>query len=272
MNKLVIIRGGGDIASGVIQKFHRCGFKVLVLEVEFPSFIRSSVSYGRAIYEKEVVLEGSRAIFTADLNEINKILNNNDIAVTIDPMGKLISELKPSIVIDAILAKKNMGTTIDMAPITIGLGPGFEAKKDVDIVIETMRGHDLGRIIFQGTPLKNTGVPGLIGGYCVERVIYSQNSGIIINKKNIGDIVKTGDVIATIENTDIIAPIDGILRGIIRDGYKVSKNFKIADIDPRIDQINNCFTISDKARTVGGATLEGALILLNKMGELWKEK
>jgi xanthine dehydrogenase accessory factor len=244
----------------------------LVLEVEKPSFIRSSVAFGRAIYDKEVILEESIAIFAKNTHEINSILDNGNIAVTIDPKGKLISKLKPLIVIDAILAKKNLGTTIDMAPITIGLGPGFVAKKDVDIVIETMRGHDLGRLIFQGAPMKNTGVPGLIGGYCLERVIYSDTSGIIRNKKQIGDIVAKDDIIATIENAKILAPIDGILRGIIRDGYEVPSNFKIADIDPRIEEVKNCFTISDKARTVGGAALEGALISLSKLGVLWKEK
>jgi len=272
MSNLVIIRGGGDIASGVIQKFHRCGFKVLVLEVANPSFIRSSVSFGGAIYDNEVILEESTAIFAKNIHEINTILKNDNIAVAIDPCGQLISELKPLIVIDAILAKKNLGTTIDMAPITIGLGPGFEAKKDVDIVIETMRGHDLGKLIFHGCPMENTGVPGLIGGYCVERVIYSTTSGVIQNQKQIGDIVTKGEVIAIIEESQIIAPISGILRGIIRDGYEVPSNFKIADIDPRIEEVKNCFTISDKARTVGGAALEGALILLNKLGVLWKEK
>jgi xanthine dehydrogenase accessory factor len=230
------------------------------------------VSFGRAIYEREITLEGSKAIFTTNVDKLKYILNDGNIAVTIDPKGKLISKLKPLIVIDAILAKRNLGTKIDMAPITIGLGPGFIAKKDVDIVIETMRGHDLGRVIFEGAPIKNTGVPGIIGGYCVERVIYSEVAGSIHNIKKIGDIVKKGDIIATVEDTQILAPIDGVLRGIIKDGYNIPSNFKIADIDPRIDQVNNCFTISDKARTVGGGALEGALILLNKLEDIWKEK
>jgi len=261
MSELIIVRGGGDIASGVIQKFHRSGFKVLVLETEKPSFIRRAVCYGEAIYEEEVTLEGSKAILAHNTNEVNRILDGGDIAVIVDPCGDTIKKLKPLAVIDAILAKKNLGTNINMAPITIGIGPGFSARQDVDIVIETMRGHDLGRLIFSGEAKKNTGIPGVIKGYGRERVIYSEIGGIIRNIKDIGDFVEKGEIVALIDDTEVISPLTGVLRGLIRDGYHIPKGFKIGDVDPRKDEQQNCHTISDKARNIGGSALEAVLYL-----------
>lgn len=161
---------------------------------------------------------------------------------------------------DAILAKKNLGTTKDMAPLTIGLGPGFCAGADVDAVIETKRGHNLGRIIRQGSAYPNTGIPGIIGGYGAERVIHAPAAGRMKNRSKIGDIVEAGQVLAVIEgedgSTEVSATIDGLLRGLIRDDYPVTKGFKIADIDPRKEELANCFTISDKARCIAGSVLE----------------
>jgi len=265
MKDIIVIRGGGDIASGVIQKFHRSGFKVVVLEVEKPSFIRRTVSYGEAVYEKEIILEESKATLTHGLDEINRVLEKGNIAIAIDPFGDIIKELKPLAVIDAILAKKNLGTTIHMAPITIGLGPGFSAGKDVDIVIETMRGHDLGRLIFSGEAKDNTGTPGVIMGYGRERVIYSETHGIIKSIKNIGDLVEKDETVAFVGDIPVRSPLTGILRGLIRDGYQVTDGFKIGDVDPRKDQQQNCYTISDKARNIGGATLEAVLYLRRKI-------
>ena len=151
-----------------------------------------------------------------------------------------------------------------MAPITIALGPGFNASFDVDIVIETMRGHNLGRIIEKGYAKENTGVPGEIKGVSKERVIYSPVSGTISNVKQIGDIVKKGETIAYIDNTEVKASIDGVLRGIIRDKAKIKSNLKIADIDPRKEQVKNSFTISDKARTIAGSVLEAILYMKQK--------
>ena len=265
MSELVIIRGGGDLASGVIQKFHRSGFRVLVLETEKPSFIRRAVCYGEAVYEKEIILEESKAMLAHRIDEIDRILDNGNIAVIVDPYGNTIKKLKPLAVIDAILAKKNLGTNIQMAPITIGIGPGFSAGQDVNIVIETMRGHDLGRLIFSGKAKKNTGIPGVIKGYGRERVIYSEAGGIIKNIKEIGDLVEKDEVIALIDNTEVKSPLTGVLRGLIRDGYQVPKGFKIGDIDPRKDQQQNCHTISDKARNIGGSALEAVLYLRRKV-------
>lgn len=261
---IVIVRGGGDIASGAIQKLYRSGFKVLVLETETPSAIRRKVAFCEAVYEKEIEIEGIKARLVANDEEIQDCWDSDIVPVMIDSRGKVIERLKPLAVVDGILAKQNFGTKRSMAPITIALGPGFSAPEDVDIVIETMRGHNLGRIIEEGRASENTGVPGIIAGFGIERVIYSDYSGVITNIEKIGNVVEKGDVIAVVGDNEIYASISGVLRGIIRDGYKVKKGLKIADIDPRISEKDNCFTISDKARNIGGAVLESILYLKKK--------
>lgn len=263
---IIIVRGGGDIASGAIQKLYRSGFKVLVLETETPSAIRRKVSFCEAVYEKEIEIEGIKARLVANDEDFQDCWDNDIVPVMIDSRGKVIERLKPLAVVDGILAKQNFGTKRSMAPITVALGPGFSAPEDVDIVIETMRGHNLGRIIEEGRASENTGVPGVIAGVGIERVIYSDYSGVITNIEKIGNVVEKGDVIAVVGNNEIYASISGVLRGIIRDGYKVKKGLKIADIDPRISEKDNCFTISDKARNIGGAVLESILYLKKKKG------
>ena len=277
MRELIIIRGGGDLASGVIQKFNRAGFDILVLEIEKPNFIRRKVCYGAAIYEREVMLEGSISKFAGSIKDKNiffnveSILNDKMIPVVVDPQLEILdiikknygSQYKVIAIIDSIIAKKNLGMRSDLAPITVALGPGFFAGKDVDIVIETMRGHDLGRLIFQGEALPNTGVPGLVGGEAELRVIHSPCEGVLTIVKDIGDLVEQGDIIAKIGNEEVKATISGLIRGMITDGLYVKKGLKIADIDPRKDEYKNCFTISDKARTLGGAALEAVLCMRN---------
>ena len=261
---IIIVRGGGDIASGAIQKLYRSGFKVLVLETETPSAIRRKVAFCEAVYEKEIEIEGIKARLVANDENIQDCWDRDIVPVMIDSRGKVIERLKPLAVVDGILAKQNFGTKRSMAPITVALGPGFSAPEDVDIVIETMRGHNLGRIIEDGRASENTGVPGIIAGFGIERVIYSDYSGVITNIEKIGNVVEKGDVIAVVGNNEIYASISGVLRGIIRDDYKVKKGLKIADIDPRISEKDNCFTISDKARNIGGAVLESILYLKKK--------
>lgn len=266
---LTIVRGAGDLATGVIHRLYKSGFKILVLEIENPSAIRRTVSLCECIYSDEQVVENIKAKKVKTYEEIKRCWIDREIPIVIDPNGEWIEKLKPDIVVDSIIAKKNLGTNRSMAPLTIGLGPGFIAKKDVDIVIETMRGHNLGRVLEEGSAQENTGVPGDIGGVTIERVIYSENSGLFKEIKKIGDIVKRGDILGEINNIPVYATIDGLLRGIIRDGYRVKKGLKIADIDPRLNQYNNCFTISDKARALGGAVLEAILSNINipKKGE-----
>ena len=263
---IIVVRGGGDIASGAIQKLYRSSFKVLVLETETPSAIRRKVAFCEAVYEKEIEIEGIKARLVANDEEIQECWDSDIVPVMIDSRGKVIERLKPLAVVDGILAKQNFGTKRSMAPITVALGPGFSAPEDVDIVIETMRGHNLGRIIEEGRASENTGVPGIIAGFGIERVIYSDYSGVITNIEKIGNVVEKGDVIAVVGDNEIYASISGVLRGIIRDGYKVKKGLKIADIDPRISEKDNCFTISDKARNIGGAVLESILYLKKKKG------
>lgn len=261
----VIVRGGGDIASGTIQKLHRSGFKVLVLEIEKPTSIRRNVAFSEAVYNGKTVVEGIKAVLVREKTEIIRAWEDGVIPVAIDKEAKLIDIIKPYIVVDAILAKKNLGTNRNMAPITIALGPGFNAGKDVDVVIETMRGHNLGRLIFDGFALENTRVPGEIGGYAKERVIYSPCHGKIKNVKTIGDIVEVGQIIAVVEKEEVRSGIMGIIRGIIRDESIVSKGLKIADIDPRLIELENFSGISDKARNIGGGVLEAILFLRNKL-------
>lgn len=262
----IVVRGGGDIASGTIQKLHRSGFNVLVLEIEKPTAIRRNVAFSDAVYNGDSIVEGSKAILVNNLDEINEAFKNKLIPVVVDSKGDFIEKVKPIAVVDAILAKRNLGTNKNMAPITIALGPGFNAGVDVDIVIETMRGHNLGRLIFEGFAKENTGVPGEIAGFSKERVIYSEAEGVIKNLKSIGDIVKQGEVLAMINKKEVLAPIDGLLRGLIKDGTNVNLGLKIGDIDPRLKEIENYTTISDKARNIGGGVLEAILIMKNSKG------
>ena len=192
--------------------------------------------------------------------EMERIWKKDGVQVLVDPAGLSIATLRPAVVVDAILAKKNLGTTKEMAPLVIALGPGFTAGEDVDVVIETKRGHNLGRVIRSGSADPNTGIPGIIGGYGKERVMHAQAEGILRNAASIGDIVEARAVIAEIETENGTVPVEaslsGLLRGLIRDGYPVTKGFKIADIDPRKEELQNCFTISDKARCIAGSGVE----------------
>ncbi len=264
---LIIVRGGGDLATGTIHRLWRAGFSPIVLEAPMPAAVRRAVSSCEAVFEGECVVEGMKAVLAKDAKEAFEILKRGDVPVIVDPEGKTIDKLKPEVVIDAIIAKKNLGTKIDIAPLTVALGPGFTAGEDVDYVVETQRGHDLGRVIKSGTAVPNTGIPGNIGGYTKERVIYAPMEGRFCPIKKIGDFVKKGEAVAVVENdgktAEVLAQIDGIIRGLLRDGYMVKKGFKTGDIDPRREELKNCFTISDKARCIAGSVLELVCAHLN---------
>jgi len=253
-SKTIIVRGGGDIATGVVQKFFRAGFKVLVLEIEIPTAIRRSVALCEAVYDGTTKVEDMMCRKISNSKEAKNCWNKGIIPLLVDPSGNTIAEIKPAAVIDAIIAKHNTGTNKSMADITIALGPGYNAGEDVHAVIETKRGHDLGRLILKGSAKPNTGVPGEIAGESSRRVVYAPAYGIIKHKKQIGSIVKQGETLFTIDDTEIEAPISGILRGLIREGININKGMKTADIDPRKDA--DWKTISDKARCIGGAALE----------------
>lgn len=256
---IVVIRGGGDLATGVIQKFYRSGFAVLVLEIEMPTAIRRTVALSEAIYTDRMQVEDVVCMKIARLEEMSACHAQNIVPMLVDPTGASIEQLKPAVVIDAILAKQNLGTYKNMAPVTIGLGPGFTAPKDVHAVIETMRGHHLGRLILEGTALPNTGTPGEIGGKSIQRVLHAPTAGTIQHACKIGDILQAGETILTVSGVKVTAPFKGLLRGLIREGLHVPKGMKIADIDPRLDV--DWHTISDKARGLGGAALEAYLYL-----------
>ena len=264
MQKICLVRGAGDIATGTIQKLVRAGFKCVVTEVSNPSSIRRKVSLSEAIYEKKTVVEDIEAVLCENLDEIGQYLERYNPVIIVDPKLTILNKMKFDVVVDAILAKKNTGLKKEMADITIGLGPGFEAGVDCDIVIETMRGHDLARIIKQGFAKKNTGIPGIIDGFSNERVIYSDFDGQFTHIKSISDIVNKEEIIAKVGDNYIRATLDGVIRGMIRDNFEVKKGLKIIDIDPRYEEVENCFTISDKARAIGGAVLEAIMMLENR--------
>ena len=269
MENLIIVRGGGDLATGTIYKLKKCGFPVLILEVAQPSAIRRNVAFCEAVYQGSQTVEDMTCYLAGNLEQARALLQEGKLAVLVDPEGEAIQTLKPLAVVDAILAKKNLGTSRAMAPITVALGPGFVAGADVDAVVETKRGHNLGKVLWSGSAAPNTGVPGIIGGYGRERVIHCPAKGVVRSLKKITDTVSRGDVIALVETeagaVPVEATLDGILRGLIRDGYPVSVGFKMADIDPRAEEYDNCFTISDKARCIAGGVLEA---ILQRKGEL----
>ncbi len=268
LENFIIVRGGGDLATACIHKLFTCGFPVLILETAYPTAIRREVSFSQAVYAGEHKVEGLIAKKISAAAEVGKTLTEGKIPLLIDPEGKSISHFRPSVVVDAIVAKKNLGTNQQMAPLTIALGPGFVAGEDVDFVIETNRGHDLGRIISKGTSEKNTGVPGKIQGYDKERVLYAQSSGKLHLEKQIGDLVKQGEVLGFLmenqEKIPVTASISGVLRGVLPQDFPVTQGLKLADIDPREQEQKNSFTISDKARCIAGAVLEVVISCGNK--------
>lgn len=256
MRSLVVVRGGGDLASGVIYRLNKAGYRVLILEQEYPTAIRRKVSFCEAVYEGEAWVEDVCCRRIRGTEEAEQVWEQRKIPLLVDEQAEVIEKIRPQVLVDAILAKKNLGTRMDMASLTIALGPGFEAGRDVHYVVETMRGHDLGRILSSGTAMPNTGVPGVIAGVASERVIHAPCDGVLHLETSIGDLVQKGQTLARIGETEVPASIGGVLRGILRDGCQVKKGWKMADIDPRCEEQKNCFTISDKARCLSGSVLE----------------
>ena len=262
----ILVRGAGDLATGIILRLWSCGFRVAVTECRKPSAIRRRAALCEAVWEGTSCVEGARCRRVETLRQAELAEEEGVIPLFVDEEAACIRLLHPAAVIDAILAKRNLGTAREMAPITVGVGPGFTAGEDVDAVVETMRGHFLGRVIWQGAAIPNTGIPGEIGGFSSERVIHSPASGPMrFVKENgktavdIGAAVKKGQIIACAGDTPVYASLDGVLRGLIREGYEVKKGLKIADIDPRPEQAAFCDTVSDKARAVAGGTVEALL-------------
>ncbi|HIY53371.1 MAG TPA: EF2563 family selenium-dependent molybdenum hydroxylase system protein [Candidatus Agathobaculum merdavium] len=267
----VLVRGAGDLATGVIVRLHRCGFRVAVTECANPSAIRRRAALCEAVWQGQATVEGVTCRLVEDIDAAVCVSQADEVPLLVDERADCVAVLHPAAVVDAILAKRNLGTNREMAPVTVGLGPGFTAGEDVDAVIETMRGHHLGRVLLQGAAIPNTGVPGGIAGYAAERVIHAPASGkmTFVQDKSgktidIGTLVKKGQEIARVGDAPVLATIDGVLRGLIRAGYPVTEGLKIADIDPRPEQVAYCDTVSDKARAIGGGVVEALLYLARK--------
>lgn len=258
---LVVIKGGGDLATGVAHRLHRAGMWVVVTELAQPTVIRRVVTVAPAVYEGQVEVEGLVARLAETDQEIRAVLAAGQVPVVVDPRGEVITRLHPTAVVDAIMAKRNTGTRITDAPIVIGLGPGFTAGVDVHAVIETNRGHHLGRVILSGSAEPHTGVPAPTAGYTHERVLHAPCEGTFTGKRRIGDPVEAGEVVASVAGEPVVAKIPGVLRGLLADGLLVKAGMKVGDVDPRGVR-EHCFTISDKARAIGGGVLEAILYLL----------
>ncbi|WP_330392642.1 selenium-dependent molybdenum cofactor biosynthesis protein YqeB [Geosporobacter subterraneus] len=262
VKELVIIKGAGDLATAVGHKLFRSGFSVIMTEVSQPTCVRRQVSFASAIYEKTWSVEGITAEAGESLEETMQILGKGRIPIIIDPQCSIQVSLQAPYLVDAILAKKNTGTKKEDAQVVIGLGPGFTAGEDVDIVVETNRGHNLGRIYFEGSAEADTGIPGDIDGYTQERVLRAPQEGFIRHMKNIGDRVSVSEVISFVGEQPVQAGIEGLIRGLIHEGIYVKSGMKIGDVDPRgnFEYVNS---ISDKARNIAGGVLEAIMIKKN---------
>lgn len=254
---LVVVRGAGDLATGCIVRLVRAGFRVVALEMGQPCAIRRTVSLSEAIYDGEATVEGVRA-FRCDAAPV--AWAPLEVPILVDPEARAAARLMPLALLDAIVAKRNVGTRIEMAPVVVALGPGFEAGRDVHAVVETNRGHDLGRVILRGAAETDTALPGLIAGAGRERVIRAPAAGRVTPIREIGDLVRAGEPVLAVGGVEVRAALDGVVRGVIRPGFEVSAGFKVADVDPR-GQREHCFSVSDKARAVGGGVLEAILAL-----------
>ena len=264
LNELVIaVKSGGEIASAVICRLHRANFhKIVILETDNPKAVRRGVSFCEAVHEQSKKVEGVEAVRAESMAEIASLWNRKAVPVVVDPDWNMLKDVKPDVLIDAIIAKRNLGTSMQDAALTIGLGPGFTAGKDVHFAIETNRGHDLGRIIKNGSPCPDTGIPGVIEGFSRERVLRAPAAGIVNWDKALGDIVEAGEPLGYVNGVEITASISGLFRGQIRAGSQVKQKMKIGDIDPRGDT-TFLTTVSDKGRAIGGAVLEGILRVFN---------
>ncbi len=255
---LVLIRGAGDIATGAAMRLWRSHIKVVMTDIEKPTCIRRTVAFSDAIYRGKTTVEGITAVRAASAGEALEVLKRGEIPVLVDPECACCSELQPNALVDAILAKKNLGTRITDAPVVIGVGPGFTAGVDCHAVVEAMRGHYLGRVITDGPAAANTNIPGLIGGFSGERILRAPCDGIFTQLHEIGDMVEEGEVCGTVNGTPMRCTISGVVRGILPDGTPVYAGMKSGDVDPRGD-ITYCDFVSDKALAVGGGVLEAVL-------------
>jgi xanthine dehydrogenase accessory factor len=261
---LALVKGAGDLATGVALRLLRSGFAVVMTEIGRPTVVRRTVAFAEAVYDGRATVEGVegvRAEQDAQGEGIDDLLARGAVPVVVDPQAAVRARLRPALLVDAIMAKRNLGTRIGDAPAVVALGPGFVAGRDVHAVIETMRGHTLGRVIYRGEALPNTGIPGEVGGFAEERVLRAPRPGVLRGAHEIGDRVNRGEVVAYVDDLPVPSRLDGVLRGLLRSGLEVSAGFKVGDVDPRA-QREHCFTVSDKALAIAGGVLEAACTLL----------
>jgi xanthine dehydrogenase accessory factor len=258
---LALVKGAGDLATGVALRLFRSGFAVVMTELPRPTAVRRTVAFADAVCRGLTAVEGVEAARAEDLAQVRRLLAQGLVPVVVDPSAAVRSELRPLLLVDAVMAKRNLGTGIGDAPAVVALGPGFVAGRDVHAAVETSRGHRLGRVIWSGSAAPDTGVPGEIGGFTTERLLRAPAAGVFHGAREIGDAVVAGDVIGSVGDVPVHAQIDGILRGLLYPGLEVTAGFKLGDIDPRASR-KHCFEVSDKALAIAGGVLEAACMLL----------
>jgi len=262
-DNLIVVRGAGELASGTIRRLILAGFPVIAFEIEKPLCIRRTVSFATAVYKKEIKVEGVRGKLFDGRDEALLNAKNGTASILIDPGGESITDLSPTILIEARMRKKNFDLTIDSAPLVIALGPGYTASEDCHFVIETARGHDLGRVISEGTALQDSGVPGKVGGETSKRVLRASSAGEFKSIVKLGEMVSEGEIVGEVNEVGIKSELNGLLRGLLHDGVMVSDGMKIGDVDPRGDK-DNLYTVSDKANAVAGGVIEAVFRGLNQ--------
>jgi xanthine dehydrogenase accessory factor len=258
---IALVKGAGDLATGVALRLSRSGFAVVMTEIARPTVVRRTVAFAEAVYEGRTAVEGIEGIKVEDLDQIGGMLRQGAIPVVVDPEAAALREVRPSLLVDAIVAKRNLGTRISDALAVVALGPGFLAGRDAHAVIETMRGHTLGRVIMQGEALPNTGIPGEVGGHAEERLLRAPAAGVFGSALTIGDHVAAGQIVGRVGDVPVRSRLDGVLRGLLHPGLAVTPGFKLGDVDPRASR-EHCFTVSDKALAVAGGVLEAVCALL----------
>lgn len=264
----ILIKGAGDLATGIAVRLINAGYPVLMTEIPVPTTVRRTVAFSKVVYDLETRIEGIKGILVQNIDEIVIAQEKGFVPVIVDQEASIIKEYGPQVVVDAIIAKTNLGTKIEDAELVIGVGPGFTAGKDCHRVIETKRGHYLGKVIKEGSAIPNTGIPGDIGGFTTERIIRANADGIFEPLSEIGDLVEKDQVVAKSAGVEIRSKMSGIIRGMLQPGVMVKKDMKCGDIDSRCEA-EHCFTVSDKARSIGGGVLE-AIVLYEH--QLKKEK
>ena len=260
---LVVIKGAGDLATGVAVRLHRAGLRLLMTEIAEPTVVRRTVAFAEAVFGGETTVEGIVGRRCASWEEAQVVLASEAIPILIDPEATIVRQARPTVLVDAIMAKRNLQTRLADAPTVIALGPGFVAGRDVHAVVETQRGHYLGRMILEGAAQPDTGVPGNIGGYTRERVLRAPADGRLLEPAAIGATVEAGQTVAWVANQPVRSAIGGTLRGLVREGLPVTAGMKIGDVDPRAEEAH-CFTVSDKSLAIGGGVLEAALFLVRR--------